>query len=103
MIAHDIYAETNPAWVGYVLVAFLRGFVEAEPAGAELPLAYLGLPICLSGDLATTFEGSNKKTGLREWLERSPQIQLDLGQTQWVNESGHRSCPIGMLHQDGAP
>ncbi len=97
MIAHDIYAETNPAWVGYVLVAFLRGFVEAEPAGAELPLAYLGLPICLSGDLATTFEGSNKKTGLREWLERSPQIQLDLadrlnGSMSLVTEAVRLAC-----------
>lgn len=78
MIAHDLYAETNPAWVGYVLAAFLRGFVEADSAGAELPMAYLGVPICLSGDLAATFDGSNKKTGLREWLERSPQLQLEL-------------------------
>lgn len=78
MIAHDVYAETNPAWVSYVLVGFLRGFVEVDPVGAELPLAYVGLPICLSGDLASTFDGSNKKTGLREWVERSPQIQLEL-------------------------
>ncbi|KAK0340489.1 hypothetical protein LTR94_030299, partial [Friedmanniomyces endolithicus] len=30
MIAHDIYAETNPAWVGYVLVAFLRGEMKFD-------------------------------------------------------------------------
>lgn len=78
MIAHDVYAETNPAWVTYVLTSFLRGFMEAEPEGADLPVAYLGLPICLSGDLASTFEHTNKKTGLREWIERSPQIQLEL-------------------------
>ncbi|WP_454758825.1 three component ABC system middle component [Caulobacter segnis] len=78
MIAHDVYAETNPAWLSYVLVGFLRGFVEADPAGPELPLAYVCLPLCLSGDLASTFDGSNKKTGLREWIERSPQIQLEL-------------------------
>lgn len=78
MIAHDLYAETNPGWVTYVLTSFLRGFVEAKPGGADLPVAYLGVPICLSGDLASTFERTNKKTGLREWVERSPQIQIDL-------------------------
>lgn len=80
MIAHDVYAETNPAWGTYVLISFLRGFVEAEPEGADLPMAYLGLPICLSGDLASTFERTNKKTGLREWVERSPQVQLELAE-----------------------
>jgi hypothetical protein len=85
MIAHDVYAETNPAWITYVLTSFLRGFAEAEPQGADLPIAYLGLPICLSGDLASTFERSNKKTGLREWVERSPQIQLELADR--LNES----------------
>lgn len=80
MIAHDIYAETNPAWVAYVLVSFLRGFAEMQPEGVELPVVYLGLPICLSGDLALTFMKTNKRTGLREWLERSPQVQLDLAE-----------------------
>lgn len=78
MIAHDVYAETNPAWITYVLTSFLRGFGEAKPEGTDLPIAYVGLPLCLSGDLASTFERTNKRTGLREWVERSPQIQLEL-------------------------
>ncbi|MBN9464061.1 hypothetical protein ABIB58_000561 [Brevundimonas sp. UYEF29] len=79
MIAHDIYAETNPAWGAWVLSSFIRGFSEAGAQGVDLPIAYLALPICLSGDLLSTFDGTNKKTGLREWVERSPQIQLELG------------------------
>ncbi|MDQ1193803.1 hypothetical protein QE419_002569 [Brevundimonas vesicularis] len=80
MIAHDVYAETNPAWITWVLSSFARGFGEAGTQGVDLPLAYLALPICLSGDLLCTFDGTNKKTGLREWIERNPQIQLELGE-----------------------
>jgi hypothetical protein len=32
----------------------------------------------LSGDLGGAFEGTNKNTGLLEWLGRSPQVQVGL-------------------------
>jgi hypothetical protein len=80
VIAHDVYAESNPAFGAYVLVAFARAFVEANPEGAELPVAYLALPLALSGDLAASFEKTNRKTGLGEWLERSPQVQVGLAE-----------------------
>lgn len=107
MIAHDLYAETNPAWGAYVLSSFLRGFEEVESGGADMPLAYLGLPICLSGDLASTFEGANKRTGLREWVERSPQIQLELGERlnasmPMVTDSIRLACFTGAVVLDRA-
>lgn len=74
--AHDVYAETNPAFCTFVLAEFLKAFVEIDETGAELPLAYIALPIALSEDLGVSFEGTNKKTGLLEWLERTPQMSV---------------------------
>jgi hypothetical protein len=79
-LAHDLYAETNPAFCTYALAEFLKAFVEVDEAGPELPLAYLALPLALSEDLAGSFEGTNKKTGLLEWLERTPQMSVGLAE-----------------------
>ncbi len=78
IVAHDIYSETNPAYGTYALTMFVQGFIAANGAGPELPAAYLALPVAMSGDLAASFNGTNKNTGLLEWLDRSPQIQLGL-------------------------
>jgi Family of unknown function (DUF6521) len=80
MLAHDLYAETNPAFCTYVLVEFLKAFAEVDENGADLPLAYLALSIALSEDLAGSFEGTNKKTGLLQWLERTPQMSVGLAE-----------------------
>jgi hypothetical protein len=73
--AHDIYSETNPAYCACVLAAFVTGH---KSPGPEIPVAYIALPIALSGDLSDTFEGTNSRTGLLEWLERQPRIRLGL-------------------------
>lgn len=80
MFAHDLFAETNPAFGAYLLVSFVRGFIEVNSDGPELPVAYLTLPLAISGDLHPSFDRTNRKTGLQEWLERSPQIQVDLAE-----------------------
>lgn len=80
MIAHDLYAETNPAFGAYLLVSLVRGFAGANAKGPELPVVYLVLPLAISGDLGGTFDRTNRKTGLQEWLERSPQIQVNLAE-----------------------
>lgn len=78
-VAHDIYAETNPAFCACALVQYTTAYLSVNPhQGPELPTAYLALPVALSGDLDGAFEGTNKKTGLLEWLERSPQVQIGL-------------------------
>ena len=78
--AHDIFAETNPAFCAYVLTGFAAAFTTVKDFGPEIPLAYLSLPVALSGDLSDCFEGTNKNTGLLEWLERSPQVQIGLSE-----------------------
>lgn len=78
IVAHDIYSETNPAYGTYALTMFVQGFIAANGAEPELPAAYLALPVAMSGDLAASFHGTNRNTGLLEWLDRSPQIQLGL-------------------------
>lgn len=50
-LAHDPYAETNPAFATYALAEFLNAFAEVDETGAELPLTYLALSIALSEDL----------------------------------------------------
>jgi hypothetical protein len=83
--AHDVFSEMNPAFCAYALVDFTAAFVTVNDQGPELPVVYLALPVALSGDLSGTFDGTNKNTGLLEWLERSPQIQIGL--TERLNDS----------------
>lgn len=77
-LTHDVYAETNPAFCTYALVNFLQAYLTIKKTEPELPAVYLALPLALSGDLTTAFNGTNKNTGLLEWLERSPQVQIGL-------------------------
>ena len=77
-VAHDVFAETNPAFCAYALAGFTAAYISIRDAGPELPLGYVALPIALSSDLADTFNGTNRNTGLLEWLNRSPQVQLEL-------------------------
>ena len=76
-VAHDIYSETNPAFCAHALVAFTTAFLSLNDNGPEIP-AYIALPVALAGDLRRTFDGTNKNTGLLEWLERHPQVQIGL-------------------------
>jgi hypothetical protein len=78
MIAHDIFAETNPAYCAHVLVAFTTAFQESWPAGPEAPLTYLAVPLVISNELAHTFDGTNRNTGLPVWLDRNPGVLVDL-------------------------
>lgn len=106
-IAHDIYSETNPAFCACALVAFTKTYLSANARGPEVPIAYLSLPMALSGDLGTSFLGTNKNTGLLEWLERSPQVQIGLaervnGAIDIVTEAIRFSCFTRVLKFDEA-
>lgn len=107
-IAHDVFAETNPAFCAYALVAFTTAYVSIKDSGPELPLCYLVLPIALSGELATAFDGTNRNTGLLEWLGRSPEVQIGLAERlnasmSLVTEAIRYGCfsHVLMLGEDG--
>jgi hypothetical protein len=101
-VAHDVYAETNPAFCAAVLVDFMKAYLSARPEGPETPLAYLALPVALSRELASAFDGTNKSTGLLEWLERSPQVQVGLAERvnaslEIVSEAIRFGCFAGLI------
>ena len=73
-MAHDIHAETNSAFCAAVLAQFCEAHYQHLERKPAVVSAYLVLPIALSEDLAATFEGCNKSTGLLVWLERSPRV-----------------------------
>jgi hypothetical protein len=104
-IAHDVFSEINPAFCACVLVRFVSAFYELREDGPELPVIYLSLPIALSGDLESSFDGTNKKTGLLDWLERSPQAQIELqnrlNQSLDIVTNAFRfGCFVGLLKID---
>lgn len=77
-MAHDLYAETNPAFCAYLLATFASVYEEEKATSPEVVLSYTALPLALSGDLEHTFNSTNKATGLLEWLQRHPEIQIEL-------------------------
>jgi hypothetical protein len=77
-IAHDVYSETNPAFCALALVTFTTAYLSVNAEGPEVPEAYLALPVALAGDFGHCFDGTNKNTGLLEWLGRRPQVQIGL-------------------------
>ncbi len=78
-IAYDLFAETNPAFGAYGLLGFCRKFIAAAGRRPDFALAYIALPIALSDDLNASFEETTTLTGLLSWLNRYPDVRVDLG------------------------
>ena len=55
-VAHDVYAETNPAFCAAALIEFTKAYLSAKREGPEVPLAYLALPKEISVELSVDFE-----------------------------------------------
>lgn len=103
--AHDVHAETNPAFCAAVLAKFCEAHHEGHEHDPALPVAYLVLPIALSEDLAETFEGCNKNTGMLVWIERNPSIVANLstrvnGTLKISTDAIRFGCISGVLHLD---
>lgn len=77
-IAHDIFAETNPAFCAALLTHFVDEYSSRSSVPPDITLCYAALPLALSGDLASTFDRTDRRTGLLEWLHRSPVVQIRL-------------------------
>lgn len=78
MIAHDIYAETNPAYCALVLAWFASGYLDASDGAVEVPAAYIAVPLILSEQFAPAFIGTNKTTGLLAWIDRNPGVLVGI-------------------------
>lgn len=78
-VAYDLFAETNPAFGAFCLVGFCRKYEAASKKLPEFALAYLALPLAISDDLEASFEETAATTGLLSWLNRYPDVRLDLG------------------------
>ncbi|MFO0641541.1 MAG: three component ABC system middle component [Polyangiaceae bacterium] len=104
-VSHDVFSETNPAFCAYALLGFVTAFVAVNEQGPEVPVAYLSLPVALSGDLGDSFGGTNKNTGLLEWLERNPNVRVGLaervnGSMAIVTEAIRFGCFLSVLLVD---
>lgn len=78
-VAHDLFAETNPAFGAFALLAFSRSYLRARKDGPSLALAYVALPIALSNDLDRSFTETAATTGMLAWLNRYPEVKIQLG------------------------
>ncbi|MDO5703808.1 MAG: DUF6521 family protein [Paracoccus sp. (in: a-proteobacteria)] len=79
IVAYDLFAETNPAFGAYGLLGFCRKFIAAGGRQPNFALSYIALPIALSDDLDSSFEETTALTGLLSWLNRYPDVRVDLG------------------------
>lgn len=77
--AHDLFAETNPAFGTFAFLLFCRSYERARKAAPNIALAYVSLPIAFSNDLDRTFVETAATTGLLSWLNRYPEVKVDLG------------------------
>lgn len=103
--SRDVFAETNPAFYCAVFSQFCSAYkkeksLQRPPA---LPLVYLIVPLAISEDLGTTFEGCNKDTGLPLWLSRNPKITIDLAKKvnstlELTTAAVRFGCLAGRLH-----
>lgn len=105
-VAHDLYAEINPAFCAYLLATFTEAYWEERRSNPDIVLCFTALPIALSGDWEQTFNGTNRLTGLLEWVQRNPVVQIDLGErinasTEIVSEALQYGCFSKLLEIDG--
>lgn len=77
-ISHDVFAETNPAYCLYIINDFIRSYHSIKDDWPDIALIYIAIPLALSGDLSSTFNGTNRNTGFLEWLGRNPKINVGL-------------------------
>jgi hypothetical protein len=77
--ARDVFAETNPAFCGAVLAQFCSAYQLTRPElSPPTALVYLVVPLAISEDLASTFDGCNRETGFTLWMNRNPKVTVDV-------------------------
>lgn len=70
---------SNPALTSLLLWQFAKSYRETGGAAPALPLAFIVLPIAMSGPTIRSFAGTNRTTGFLTWLTRRPELLIELG------------------------
>lgn len=78
MTSIDVYSNTNPALCAVIVHSFASGYTAVEPAGIDLPLAFLPVPLVLSRPLVESLDRTSVGTGLYTWLVRCPEVLIGL-------------------------
>lgn len=79
-ISYDLYAETNPAFVSFLLYRFVKTYTDGTEQTPHISLAYLVVPMALSEKLEPSFASTNSTTGLLAWVNRFPESRIGLQQ-----------------------
>ncbi len=75
---YDLYAETNPAFISFLLYRFIENYQYDNGPPPHVSLAYLVVPLALSQRLELSFSSTNATTGFLSWLNRFPDIRVGL-------------------------
>lgn len=81
-IGIDVYAHTNPAFWAFALSRFVADYTAVNTAPTDqtcpYPLLFLPMPLSFAADARNRFDGTNKTTGLMNWLERNPSVRVTI-------------------------
>lgn len=77
-VTYDLYAETNPAFIAYLLQRFILKYRGETVILPHISLSYLAVPIALTGNLESTFSKTNSRTGFLPWLSKFPEVRIGL-------------------------
>jgi hypothetical protein len=77
-VTYDLYAETNPAFIAYLLQRFVLKYCEKSEVPPHISLAYIAIPISLTGMLEGSFSATRSTTGFLPWLSRFPEVRIGL-------------------------
>ena len=77
-ITYDLYAETNPAFISFLIYRFVKAYSDKANYGPHISLVYLAIPIAVSEKLEPSFANTSSSTGFLAWLNRFPEIRMGL-------------------------
>ncbi|WP_417795769.1 three component ABC system middle component [Terasakiella pusilla] len=76
----DAFISTNPAYCSFAIFHFCQGYMNEAKASMPYPLMVLPVPIILSGEFENRFRNQRIATGLYAWLERNPDVLIELAE-----------------------
>lgn len=98
IVSYDLYAETNPAFVSFLLYRFVKHYSEGTPQAPNISLAYLLVPMAMSERLETSFASTNAATGFLAWLNRFPEARVGLRRDVALSKDVTRDGLRAALH-----